>query len=77
MSKTQRNRIEELEKALKMAYYQLKHIGCFQGCHQGVLQIAEDEFEQCQCCGEQDIIKRTLGIEEEKTIKTEDNGLPF
>lgn len=82
MSKTQRTRIEILEKALNISWRQLRVVGCYQGCGgSGAIQISEDDCEQCQWCGEQIIIKNALGIKDKiETAPTQmanPDDLPF
>jgi len=86
MSKAQRLRIENLERALKIAWNQLTSINAMQGCPQGcggtgAIQLTEDDWDQCQWCGEQEIIRAALGIEDEPIVAptqmADPNELPF
>lgn len=54
--KRQAERIKELEVVLGMADCQLRHIGCFAGCDNGTMS----DGTQCQCCDEQEQIRKVL-----------------
>jgi len=51
---------ERLEGGLRISINQLNNVPCFQGCQGGGIQTSEDDFEQCQWCGEQEYIKGLL-----------------
>jgi predicted RNase H-like nuclease (RuvC/YqgF family) len=54
------SRIRELEEALKMAIHQVEYVGCQQHCTDGVVQVGEDDIQQCQWCAELNRAKQAL-----------------
>lgn len=50
----------QLRELLEMAASQLRYIGCFAGCDNGVTRNSKGEISQCQCCDEQRQISQAL-----------------
>lgn len=49
-----------LRELLEMAASQLRYIGCFAGCDNGVMRDNNGNISQCQCCDEQKQIEQAL-----------------
>ena len=61
---------KELIEALELASKMINHVGCINsGCdRKGAIQVAEDEWDQCQWCHERDLVNKALQKAKEEQL---------